>query len=472
MSTFPVGVSNLSNAIAIQEGFGASAGNLPTRSHNPGDIGNTGSATQGYSSDDAGYFALDSLVNSAGTTGTHSYSPNMTLAQFGAKYAADPNWATGVGGVLGVPLTTPIGAIVSGAVQTNMVPRRTGNGGTSAAFNTSSNQPMVKDQFSGVNDNDPAISVPVAGMAIPSELLSSINNVIYPPLITDPVGLQRVPWYADNDIMQVDGPTLAVGFPVEFQIYVQNSQAPLPITIVLNASIRTFQKSMHHIVNRQRTKTGFRINLWGMQPDQITGTASTGLFMNQSGVTDFLSLSNVSTQVQNEVIQAFSSNSTSPGQLNQVEANAALNDGFFRVAAKDAFVEFLSLFKMNGTTWFQSQTYTGYTTGTQQVATDVWSPQTGSTTAQNAARRMDVMTRGSVAMNFRSTTYFGYFKTLSWTMDAEHPYRWIFNFVFQVESTLVGVVVPTANTGVSNTPTTLNQMMKMGNQPQQNFPIP
>jgi hypothetical protein len=356
----------------------------------------------------------------------------------------------------------------------NYVAKATGQSAASvAAQSNQATSPAggnAQIQTVGVDDSDPAVAVPVMGMTISQEQITSINTAINPPLVTDMPGLMRVPWYADSGILQVDAPTTAVGFPVTFQIYFSLAQGPV-VLLALNASIRTFQKAMRHITNRQRTRTGFQVNLWGSQPDQITGTASTGLFMNQLGVTDFLSLSAATTEVQNAVIQAFSSPSTSPNQLNTV-ASSGTNDGFFRVAAKDAFVEFLSMFKNNGTVWFANQNSTGYTTGTAQMAADVWSPLTGSTTFQNAARRMDVMTRGSVVMTFRNTAYYGYFKNLSWTMDAEHPFRWIFNFVFQVESTIATVTVPTLGTGVSNSQTKLNRMATMGLQPQTSVPQP
>lgn len=45
-------------------------------------------------------------------------------------------------------------------------------------------------------------------------------------------------------------------------------------------------------------------------------------------------------------------------------------------------------------------------------------------------------------MNYRNNKYLGYFKSLSWTMDAEHPFQWKFNFTFQVERTLTAYFYP------------------------------
>ena len=71
----------------------------------------------------------------------------------------------------------------------------------------------------------------------------------------------------------------------------------------------------------------------------------------------------------------------------------------FRVAAQDAFVEFLSLFKNNGNVWFNTQASPlGTTTDAsgqinQQVGVDGWSPQTALTATNMNARNNDIMTQ-------------------------------------------------------------------------------
>lgn len=285
------------------------------------------------------------------------------------------------------------------------------------------------------DDGDPAVAVPVAGMTIPVNQLATIMNEINPPLVTDSEGLQRVPWYSNpNMVLPVQKQT--DWFPVTFQLYFEKGSI-LPIFIALKASITTYNKEMKHITTHMRTRSGFRVNLWGMQPDQIIGTASTGLMMNASGVTDFLSLTTATDEIRAQVQKAF----TDMAQESAMQQEIA-RPGSLRVAARDAFVELLSLFKNNGTVWFESQSYQGYTTGQQQIAADVWSPSTGSTTFQNTARRNDVMTRGKVIMNFRNSSYYGYFKSLNFMMDAKNPFQWHFDFVFQVEETRSLVRVP------------------------------
>jgi hypothetical protein len=179
--------------------------------------------------------------------------------------------------------------------------------------------------------------------------------------------------------------------------------------------------------------------MWGMQPDQITGSGSTGVFMNQLGLTDLFSMSGSPTPIVQSVLAAFASRSMETSDA--LEA-ALASDGTFRVAAKDAFVEFLFAFKNNGIVWFQNPSYTGYTSTQTQLGPNAWSPQTGSSVLQNQGRRNDVMTRGGIAMSYRNSVYYGYFKTLNWTEDAEKPFSWSFSFVFQVERTVTCINMP------------------------------
>lgn len=289
------------------------------------------------------------------------------------------------------------------------------------------------------DDSDPALAQPVSGMNVSADQLAGLQNAIAPPLIIGD-GLGQEAWYTDQGIVRTRRPPTLADFPVTFKLFFDTAANVLPVTIALNASLRTHQRSMRHVVTKQRTLTGMLVNLWGHAPDQISGQGSTGLFLNQLGVSDFLSLSTVSPELQAQILKAFQS--PDMNTADSLEAWMNSNEGFFRMAAKDAFVELLSLFKNNGTVWFRNENYTGYTTGKEQMGADAWSPQTGSTTFQNAARRNDVMTRGKVVLYFRNAAYYGYFKNLTFAMDATKPFRWDFNFVFQVESTVTNVSVP------------------------------
>lgn len=431
----PTIISSFSNAIAQGEGFNADSSNRPTRTMNPGDIGNTDTSSQSYASLADGWAALDHQVQIAMDGTSNVYNPNMTVAQFGATYAPGGTLATNLPKLLGVSPDTTLAQIASGSVAINNTPRPGGTdpGGTSTTATTPA---YLTD------DNDPAVALPVQGVGIPSDqiagVLAAVNVGQSQNLIINS-GLDQAAWNANPGILQVNKATAAVGSPVTFRIFFDVKGQPLPVVLSLNASLRTHQRTMRHITSRQKTLTAMLVNLWGMSPDQISGQASTGLFANQLGVTDFLSLSTAPDSLKQQVLKAFTQDlNTSDTIETAMDANSA----FFRIAAKDAFIEFLSMFKNNGSVWFRNQNYTGYTTGNDQVAVDAWSPSTGSTTFQNAARRNDVMTRGKVVMYFRNSAYYGYFKNLSWTMDAANPFRWNFNFVFQVESTQTNLQVP------------------------------
>lgn len=436
MASDSVVQSSFANAIAVAEGYGAAPGNLPTRSNNPGDIGNTGTSTQGYATPEAGWAALDNQVGLmfSGGPGTQ-YSPNMTISQVGALYATDPNWANNVAGILGVPPSTTLAQIASGQVPVTMIPRP-GAGGSSTGSNGPAGSPQT---YYGVNDADPAAAVPVSGSTA-----NVTSDDIEPPYVIT-AGLDETPWYSDPDILQVDGATQAVPAPVTFAIYFNMDGSPLPVQVRLNASLARSSTSMRHLMHRALTRTGVQLTLWGMQPDLITGSGSTGLFMNQLGLTDFLSIADIDSEVIGFIQGGFDAELGSNGGVTLVNDQATTTEvgpDAMRIAARDAFVELLFTFKNNGIVWFRNPAYTGYTSGSDnQLGNDAWSPETGSSTFQNNARRNDVMTRGAVAMYFRNSVYYGYFKSLSWTLDATKPFQWNFTFTFQVERTVT--VVPT-----------------------------
>jgi hypothetical protein len=211
-----------------------------------------------------------------------------------------------------------------------------------------------------------------------------------------------------------------------------------------------------------------------MAADMITGEGSTGAFINQFGLTDFLSLSGLTASAIQQVMNAYT---YSPNGVNvkrvqsetgnpipqpnanvskiskvqnneistdAVQANNANQQNYspFRIGAEDAFIEFLSLFKMNGVTWLTPTSYgfdpaTGqYLLTPNQNTTSLYSEQVGASDFMIKARNNDVYSRGYVVMNFRNSQYMGFFKTFNWTMDANKPYQWNFSFTFQVERTL------------------------------------
>lgn len=301
-----------------------------------------------------------------------------------------------------------------------------------------------------------------------NELQSTMSPILQIP---DPA-LQNTAWYADTGLVTGNPHIRASVQPVSFMVYLdrndptkflQNPQTNQPIEIQLNTSLTTFEITSKHVINRAPSRTGMHITLWGMEPDLINGQGTTGVFMNQFGLTDFMSTAGLSDDTLQLVARGFSASftpsfstapeaSTGAAAITQVTGNnntglamvtsLGLNNPqeAFRVAAQDAFVEFLKLFQMNGNIWFHNDSYAnGTNLGTigqmQQEAPTAWSSKVGATSFQQHARNNDVMTRGYVAMKYRNNIYLGYFKNLSWTQDAESPFQWKFNFTFQVEKT-------------------------------------
>jgi hypothetical protein len=211
--------------------------------------------------------------------------------------------------------------------------------------------------------------------------------------------------------------------------------------------MRDFALQSKHIFNRTPSRTGMHVTFWGMQADIIQGTCSTGVFMNQFGLTDYMSTAQIPSSVQQQVRQVFFHNATS----NPNAARSALDSSLInipealRVAAQDAFIEFLKMFQMNGNIWFRTQNYQGVLSGQEQQSFNAWSPKTGASSFQQHSRNNDVMSRGFIAMRYRNNIFLGYFKSLSWTQDANKPFSWEFNFTFQVEKTYSAVYWPSAS---------------------------
>jgi len=319
-------------------------------------------------------------------------------------------------------------------------------------------------------------TVAVSGTALTPEQYNSIYGFLSPSLIIHTNLEDQLAWFDDPDINLMRHRPKKEGlledFPVSFQVYFgpTPSSSRLPVSsIKLKASINSYEKSMQHVISKGKTRTGLMVDLWGMQLDTITGQGSTGLMQNQLGVTDYISLMRPNDEALAEVKYGFSIPSTSDLLFEndkslqadaQAAVDAAVRQGFatprvrvdgqtqlalspnsFRVAARDAFAELLALFKNNGTVWYRNEAYSGLTTQQSQVGPDAWSPTNGLSTFQTMSSRNDVMTRGKVQMNFRNGVYSGYFKSLTWTMDAKNPFRWNFTFVFAVEKTTLSLRV-------------------------------
>lgn len=123
-------ISDLAQAVARGEGYGANPNNRPTRLNNPGDLtgtgypGQVGVDPQGFaifSSPSAGYSALQGYLSQhlsaiAGGGGAGAYSsltPNSTLQDFLNIYAGSPDsgYLSTVAGGVGASPSTPLGQL-------------------------------------------------------------------------------------------------------------------------------------------------------------------------------------------------------------------------------------------------------------------------------------------------------------------------------------------------------------------------
>jgi hypothetical protein len=519
------GLINVGNAIAGAEGYGVNSNNNPTRNNNPGDISSNGSVIS-YPTIEAGQAALNNQINliASGTSPAYnayaqslglSDSSQLSIQQVGNKWATDSqSWVNNVSTSLGVDPSTKFSDVVNGTTpssapgspnyQTANPPGAVagiGSGDSGVAPGTSINRQATQAQ--SVNRDDPTVSY----------------ASLFPDVIIQ-AGLDETPWYADKDLVTGNPKVRGSVEPVVFEVmlkgrdeYILSTSSQkgdttvpgVPIQVQLNASLKSINTTMKHVFTPKRTRTGWHICMWGMQADLIEGACTTGVFMNQLGLTDFFSTSILSNDLIQAVTSGFKSvsqgtgsfptvgipipqtftdvytdpatgrtftnstqlytnyrlgNQQSPSvqssivtQQNADEVNRYLSSGghdpakAFRIAAQDAFQEFLSLFKNNGIVWFNtaSQPIGAKNPDSQvseQVGVDEWSPQTAMSATSINARNNDVMTRGSIIMKLKGTTYLGYFKSLNWQMSAMKPFSWDFSFVFQVEKTLGYIFTP------------------------------
>jgi hypothetical protein len=397
----------------------------------------------------------------------------------------------------GVPQIAPIQNFV---YQVSTLAAQAGSYSVSGLYairNQASTDPTAAASQAG-NIIDPATTGinygSASGVNLTGEQLNTLQNSVNPQLQVDDPTLSATAWYADTGLVTGNPRIRASVQPVSFIVYLDrndptqvlsvpnvNNQSPgsaQPIQIQLNTSLATFEITSKHVFNRTPSRTGMHITLWGMQPDLINGTGSTGVFMNQFGLTDFMSTAGLPDDALQLVTQGFSTsfqpNTSTSGPsvafVNTVTGSAnsgtqAINaqdfnnpQETFRVAAQDAFVEFLKLFQMNGNIWYTTQSYAngknaGTMSQTEQMQPNAWSSKTGASSFQQHSRNNDVMSRGYVSMRYRNNVYLGYFKSLTWTQDAESPFQWKFSFTFQVEKTYTSIYNPNPQVTMTQTAT-------------------
>jgi hypothetical protein len=374
----------------------------------------------------------------------------------------------------------------------------------------------------------------------------------FTPSITITEGLDTPSWCekdgGSNEIL-VGNPKL-VSIPARgvFQVSLdENTTKPLmagknAAEVRLNVSLKTLSVRSRHVIHKRPTRTGFHLTFWGMEPDILSGSGTTGLFLNQFGPASVMSLSNpgsLLTDVSNQyasrskkldinvraegitridsehplemlltaetkptraayysnlIVGAFSDflglgAGDGSGYVNRDNIFssdvAAWSDtksrygatGFFgslfpsskqkefrakytvdkrlegllgpgdatdafRVPAQDAFNELLQLFKNNGQIRFHNENYDGKFNELQQAGPTSWDKNTGLSRFQGNARNNDVFTRGIIIFKMKGSTYFGYFKSLNFSMNAETPFTWDFDFTFYVVRTIKSVYIP------------------------------
>lgn len=465
MAAVDPAVQGLSVAIAKNEGYGNN-NYKPSRYNNPGDLK---APWTGYPADATGITQFPdintgtaALQHQAGLilNGSKNYNPDMTIGQAAAKFTdngpnAGANWAktldpTGKLVTQDTTLAQYQALVANGSlVPPKNLPNPAANNTSPTstdATSTNVNAPLQNTTPDPMEFQDRNASAaeyqPLTSQSIPQAVYEELD-----PNLVVKDGLQNTPWYQDSGM--VIGNKRIRGFvaPVTFRMLING--VPLstqgltgtPIEVQLNASVKSWNKTMKHVYTKTPTRTGFNLTLWGQQADMIEAQCSTGVFMNQLGITDFLSTA----QVSQDLIQLLNSGfahtvDDATGDIDVVnkviQSQTNNQPSAFRVAAQDAFVELLSLFKSNGNVWFRKDNYTGSFSGNDQAGVSAWSPQTGVSTQQGNSRNNDVLTRGHIAMQLKNTTYLGYFKSLSWTQDAANPFQWNFNFVFQVERTI------------------------------------
>ena len=309
------------------------------------------------------------------------------------------------------------------------------------------------------------MGVPTLSTLSTTDLVNGLSNAN--TTLIDYTNLNNAPWW---QIGSTGNPTLRrIKSPVTFQVCLDETQPSVmlpgaqvgqPLTLKLNCSLTQVSHQMKHIINKANTRSGIHLTFWGMEPDLITGSGSTGLFMNRYGITEIMSLENDTDFLEQTIDQSaygqsslgaygqpYKGPDSSPTALDKLRGMYPQHR--FRVAAQDAFIELLSLFKNNGITRFVSSDLDSPFDNRTQLSPTIWSAQFGANTFQRNPRNNDVMVKGQVIMNFKGNVYQGYFKSFTWTMDANSPYQWKFDFIFQVQRT-INYVFYTQNTAVAS----------------------
>ena len=284
---------------------------------------------------------------------------------------------------------------------------------------------------------------------VPKSVLAAAQNTT--PLVPTAVikdGLDNVPWWKVEGLL-VGNPNLRrIPDALSFRVRLYRDKGTVltdskgqPIEVRLNCGVDNFSTGSTHQNTIEPTATALLMNVWEAKPDMINAHGTTGVFLNQFGLSDFMS-ANGSAQALGLYDIMDSAYSESPKAL----AAKLKMSNKFRVAAQDAFVELLSLFKSNGIQRFLplDLAYTALDKDGKPVvelvnqnAADAkneqaWSATAGLTGFQMRHRVGDVFQSGYVEMTYRGRVLLGQFKSFEWLASAESPFRWDFSFVFRV----------------------------------------
>ena len=325
-----------------------------------------------------------------------------------------------------------------------------------------------EEKLSGLNESIEKNTASVAEVQAQAEAATAqsvyaqaVNQKTYEDTnirtLEDPSNLDNQAWF-DNQALVTGNPHLReIATPITFTLNLTefDSSTALksngkPLELQLNCSLSRFSINMKHIINKSNTRTGFHLTFWGMEPDTITGSGSTGVFMNQWGVTSLMSLDGSPDSYGLSDMITDSLQSRSGGALASRNATSQTqvmlhNSESLRIAAQDAFIELLSLFRNNGLVHYDNPTLISENSmdlQREQMSQNVYSEKFGDSTYTRNARQNDVMVKGNIDFHYKSNLYQGYFKSLAWILDSEHPFHWQFDFVFQVQKTFSQLYYP------------------------------
>lgn len=274
-------------------------------------------------------------------------------------------------------------------------------------------------------------------MAVAQRSVRTVDGTAATQELAVAEGLDNVPWWEVEGILLGNRKLRRIPDAITFLVRLpetstraasylgeQGASGP-PVLIRLTTGLTTMGQGMSHQNSVEPTGSGLLLNLWGSRPDMITASGTTGVFQNQYGLTSLMSLRSLPEDPR--MLRA----------LQMVYGDAHLGEiqeRDFRVAAQDAFVELLHLFKNNG--------IIRYLPRVAKNGDDVqWSRAMGISGYQMRHRVGDVMAAGRVAMIYKGRTILGQFKSFSWTASAESPYRWEFNFTFRAMEEYVPYLV-------------------------------